>query len=109
VATDVALTATVAGLGKLPGAVYNPEELTMPQLEPEHPLPLTDHVTPVWLVPTTVAVNCCVPLSATVALVGDIEITLPRITVAVPDMAGFSTDCAVTVTMGGEGGVAGAV
>src|SRR5438552_19074589 len=46
-------------------AVYSPELLIVPFV--------AVHVTAVLVVPVTVAVNCCVPPDATVALVGEME------------------------------------
>jgi hypothetical protein len=59
-AWDVAVIVTVAGLGTVPGAVYKPFASMLPQLVPEHPLPVTVQVTAVSFVFDTVAVNCCV-------------------------------------------------
>ena len=54
-AAEVAVTATVAGLGTTAGAVYRPVPSTDPLALP----PVTAQVT-VWLVePFTVAANCC--------------------------------------------------
>ena len=46
-------------------AVYSPELLIVPFV--------AVHVTPVLVVPVTVAVNCCVPPDRTVAEVGEME------------------------------------
>jgi hypothetical protein len=77
--TEVAVSVTVAGLGTLAGAVYvmaTPEALELaespPQVAPEHPEPERAHVTP-WVLFTTVAVNCCVPLTATEAVGGVVD------------------------------------
>jgi hypothetical protein len=53
-ATLVAVTVTVAGSGRVAGAVYRPEVLIVPELAP----PLSDQVTEVFEVFLTVAVNC---------------------------------------------------
>jgi hypothetical protein len=51
-ATLVAVTVTVCGLPSAAGAVYNPPLEIVPSAG------LTDHVTAVFVVPVTVAVNC---------------------------------------------------
>ena len=58
----------------------------------------------------TVAVNCWVVATMTLAVVGEIETPVPRIvTVAAADSVGAVTDVAITVTVGFAGTVAGAV
>ena len=57
-ATEVAVTATWAGLGTATGAVNKPLDEIDPQVAPEHPAPLTPQVTALFDVPVTVAVNC---------------------------------------------------
>jgi hypothetical protein len=47
--------------------------------------PVADHVTDVLLDPVTVAVNCCVPLVASEALVGLMEIPTGTATVMVAE------------------------
>lgn len=59
-ACEVTMTLTFAGLGTVAGAVYRPVLVTVPQADPVQPAPATDHVTPVFDVFVTVAVNCCV-------------------------------------------------
>ena len=85
--------------------------MTVPQPDPEHPVPLTLQVTPVLAVPVTLAVNCCVCPSPTFAVVG--EMLMPTfsatVTLALPDLLESAEDVAVTVTNGGSGGVDGAV
>ena len=72
-AAEVAVTVTVAGLGGVAGAVYNPLVEMLPQAAPLQPDPATDHVTAVLLVLVTVAVNCWVRLTPTVTvLLGEI-------------------------------------
>jgi hypothetical protein len=71
-AWDVAVTITVAWGGTVAGAVNSPLEEIVPQLDPEQPGPLTLQVTAVFVVPETASTNCCVPLTVTRALVGDI-------------------------------------
>lgn len=52
-ALDVAVTVTVDGFGTLPGALYTPRDDMAPQSEPVQPVPATDHVTAVFVVPVT--------------------------------------------------------
>ena len=86
-AVDVAVTITVAGVGALNGAMYRPVDDTVPHAVPEQPEPLTLQVTPLLAVPETLAVNCCLPPTATCAEVGDILTATGRtsVTVAVLD------------------------
>ena len=44
---------------------------TVPHSLPEQPVPLKDQFTSLFDVPATVAVNCCVPFNATVAVAGE--------------------------------------
>jgi hypothetical protein len=67
----VAVTVTEAGLGTEAGAVYNPEELTVPTVELPPRIPFTDQVSVVLVGLTTVAVNCNVPSVTTVAEAGE--------------------------------------
>lgn len=57
-AMAVAFTATLAGVGKVAGAVYSPAAVIVPQATPLHPAPETLHTTPVFVVPVTVAEKC---------------------------------------------------
>ena len=64
--------------------------------------------------PVTVAANCCVRKSETVAVAGSTETTMleddaTTVTVAEPDLVGSACEVAITVTLGGFGTVAGAV
>ena len=68
-ACAVALTVTCGGFGAIAGAVYKPEFVMVP---PDTP-PATLHVTMLFDVPTTVAVNCCVFPAVTLAVDGAIE------------------------------------
>jgi len=54
----LAFTVTVEGDGTEAGAVYKPLEDTVPQELPVQPVPVTVHVTAVFEVPETLAVNC---------------------------------------------------
>ncbi len=73
------------------GAEYRPEAETDPAV--------ADHVTEVFVVPVTVAVNCCEPLVRTVAVVGFIETATGALTVTVAeaDLVGSAALVAVTV------------
>lgn len=53
------------------GAVYSPVELTVPAVLFPPGTPSTLQFTAVLELPVTLAVNCCVPLGATVAEVGE--------------------------------------
>lgn len=55
------------------------------------------------------AVKICVWPSATLAVAGEITFEQVIVTLAVPDFAGSATLIAAIVTLGGEGGAAGAV
>jgi hypothetical protein len=73
-------------------------------------IPLTSHAVAVPPVAQKEAVNVCVCPSETFALVGEIESVVQVIvTVALPLFVLSATLVAVTVTVGGEGGSAGAV
>jgi hypothetical protein len=54
----VALIVTVAGLGTPAGAVYKPDEVTVPMVELPPAMLFTDQVITVLVELTTVAVNC---------------------------------------------------
>ena len=88
-------------------------EVIAPQSEPAHPVPLNPHVTAVLLDPVTVAVNCC--FAPALSDVSEGETVTPIVvgatifTAVEPEMAPFASDVAVTVTVFGEGTVAGAV
>ena len=71
-ATLVAITVTACALEMLEGAVYNPADEIVPTAG------LNDHVTAVFVVPVTVAENCCVleALKVTVAGLTDTAIEL---------------------------------
>jgi hypothetical protein len=68
-ACEVAVTVTVAGFGIAAGAANSPVLETVPLDAP----PITLQVTAVSVVPLTVAVNCCVFATATVAVGGATE------------------------------------
>ena len=110
-AAAAALTVTCAGVGTLPGAVYNPVEEMLPQVAPLHPLPLTLQFTAVFELPVTVAVNCCCRPVTTVAEPGERFTMIGRriVSVAEADLVGSATEVAVTNACAGLGTVAGAV
>jgi hypothetical protein len=85
--------------------------LILPQLLPEHPAPLTLHVTAVLDEPVMLERNCCVVPTVTIAVVGEIVTTTGTImvTVAVPVVVPSATDVAVTVIWAGLGTLDGAV
>jgi len=107
----VAVTVTVAGDGTAEGAVYSPAPLTVPQVAALHPAPCTLHVTPVFGVPTTDALNCWVAPVATGMLAGvTVTTTTGRmVTLAEAVLLGSAMLVAATVTLGGEGATDGAV
>jgi hypothetical protein len=112
-ATDVAVIVAEDGLGTVAGAAYRPADVIVPQEFPTQPVPLTFQVTPVLLVPVTLAENCCCPPTASVARVGvtvtETLTTAWTVTVAVPTTAESASEVALTVTVLGLGTVAGAV
>lgn len=76
------------------------------------PGPAVLQVTAVFVVPLTVALNCCVAPRITVGVAG-VTLTLTTgavmVMVAVSDLVGSSRDVAFTVTVAGFGTVSGAV
>jgi hypothetical protein len=80
---------------------------------PTQPIPLTLHVTDVFEVPVTVAENCCCPPVARTTWLGDtVTETVagePMVSVEVALAVTSASEIAVTVTVAGEGEVAGAV
>lgn len=109
-ASDVTVTVATAGLGTAPGPVYRPVGEMVPHALPEHPLPLTLQLTAVFVVLTTVAVNCWVFPATTCAVWGNRVITTGRttVTVALADFVGSATEVAVTITCAELGTAAGA-
>jgi hypothetical protein len=85
----------------------------VPQAVALHPTPVTVHFTAVFELPVTRAENCCWPLWAMVASVGEIVTAMleavPIVTLALPDCVTSDRDVATTRTNGGVGAEAGAV
>jgi hypothetical protein len=110
-ATEVAVTVTSGGLGKLAGAVYKPVDEIVPHDAPLQPVPPRLHVTLVFEVPVTVAVNWCVLPAATSTVAGETFTATGAtiVTVAVANMAVFAAEVTLTVTCAGDGIVPGAV
>jgi hypothetical protein len=109
---EVAVTATVAGLGAIAGAVYSPLDVMEPQLIPEHPLPETLQITTPLSGP--LALNCnCAPgftwAELGVTAICEEEVAATMVAVALDDLLGAATDTAVIVTLGEAGMLAGAV
>lgn len=69
-ADKTAVTVTVAGLGMVLGAVYNPPEVMVPAAALPPGVPFTCQVTPVFVVPVTVAMNCVLAPGLTVTVAG---------------------------------------
>jgi hypothetical protein len=121
-ATDLAVRVTTAGAGTLPGAVYVmgvPDALdvvdSVPQVEPEHPAPVSVHVTPLfWESLLTVAVTVVVLVVCTetvdlfkvTAIATAVAVT---VTCAEALLLVSATDVAVSVTTAGAGTLGGAV
>src|SRR2546430_11037291 len=119
-AADVATTLTFGFAGTVPGAVYVaafPLEVVAGAMVPqpgEHNVPLCVSVqfTPLLLGSfVTVAVNCCVPFTATFAVAGETDAALKgtTLTVAVADFVVSATEIALIVTWAGLGTADGAV
>ena len=77
-------------------------------------VPLTCQFTAELEEPFTVAINCCVPKFATVAVLGETTTVPPEeavviVTFAEPDFVASACEVAVTVTCAGLGTVDGAV
>ena len=97
-ATEVARTVTVCVDEIDAGAVYSPVEESVPSKE------LSDHVTAVLLEPVTVAANCAVWLTDTLAAGGFTEIETTAAVgvseiVAVADLVESATEVAFTVAV----------
>ena len=87
--------------------------VSVPQVLPEQPEPVSVHVTPLLAVSFfTVAVKFCVEPVVTFAVEGDTAtpIAAPAmVIVAEDDFVVSETDVAISVTVAGEGAMAGAV
>jgi len=114
----VAVTVTFETAGTMLGALYSPPVLMVPAVEFPPMTPFTFHVTDVFVVLVTVAVNCFVVFTRTLALVGEMLIAtggggggeFVTVTDALPTAAGVTTLLlACTVTVAGDGAAAGAV
>ena len=70
-ACEVAVMVTVPPVGTVAGAVYSPDALIVPILAALADALLNCHVTAVFEVPLTTAVNCCVCPVGTLAVAGD--------------------------------------
>ena len=82
------------------GAVYSPVLLTVPTTLLPPTVPSTAHVTAVFVVPVTVAVNCCVADMGTPACRGDtVTATRPTVTGADGADAGLVPTALVAVTV----------
>lgn len=106
----IAVTVIVAGEGTAAGAVYSPVPFIVPQAEALHPDPKTVHVTAVFEVPTTDAVNCCVAPVATDVLAG-VTVTATTgtmVTFAEADLLEFAMLVATTLMIAGVGATFGA-
>lgn len=113
----VAVIVTVAGEGGTGGAVYSAVVALVVAIVPTVALPpaipLTLQLTPVATLPApdTLAVNTCSPPVGTLAVIGEtVTVTLScKLTLAVSLACGSAWLTAVTVTLGGDGRIAGAV
>jgi hypothetical protein len=63
--TETAVIVTLADDGTAVGAVNRPEVEIDPQDDPEQPVPATLHLTAEFVVPLTMAENCCCPPALT--------------------------------------------
>jgi hypothetical protein len=112
-ATAAAVTVTTGVAGIVEGAVYRPELEIVPHADPLQPLPVTLHFTALFVVPLTLAENCCCTPVETWAVRGDTEIDTEAAawitTDAELDFVGLATEVAVTVASDGVGIFAGAV
>ena len=119
-ATEVATMVTSAFTGTLPGAVYVaavPLGVVAGAMVPqpgEQDVPLCVSVQLTPLLPAsfvTVAVNCCVPVTGTLAVAGETETAMGgvMVIVAAADFVVSATETAVTVTCAGVGTADGAV
>jgi hypothetical protein len=112
-ATLIAIKLALAGVGRIPGAVYVPVESTVPHAAPEHPLPARIQVTVRFGLPaeSTAATNDCAAPNSTEVDWGEIETEMSLVTVAcaLEFLVLSSTLVAITETELGAGKLAGAV
>ena len=112
-ATETAEIVTLGEAGTIVGAVYKPLAETVPQADPEHPVPATAHLTDAFVVPVTFAENCCCApaLICTVEGKTEIEMDVANVmsTIAETDLAGVATVVAVMIVCAGLGTMTGAV
>jgi hypothetical protein len=90
-----AVTVSVFGVGGTAGAVYNPVVFTVPTVTYPPTTPSTDHVAAWFVLPVTLAVNCCVCPTTTVGAGGFTATTTTTLSVAAlevpPPGAGVAT------------------
>lgn len=113
-----AVTVTVAGDGGADGAVYVavavpvPVFAIVPIIELPPAIPFTLQVTPVLIVPETLAVNTCAPPDGTLAVAGESEMLIAmlpsRFTVAEPLICGSASLTALMRIFEEEGSTEGA-
>jgi hypothetical protein len=91
----VAATVTVAGEGGADGAIYvavsAPAPAIVPIVELPPAIPFTLQVTPVFVVPETLAVNTCAPPDGTLAVGGETLIAIvapPPLSTGIPGAPG---------------------
>jgi hypothetical protein len=110
----VAWIATVVGDGKSIGAVYRailaPVGAILPIVELPPAIPFTTHGMEAPAARQNEAVKACVCARETVTVDGETVFVAEHVmvTLAVADFVGSATLVAVTLTVGGEGGTAGA-
>lgn len=110
----VAVTVTEAGEGGAVGAAYvvvaAPVFAIVPIVELPPAIPFTLQVTPVFVVPETLAVNTCAPPDGTLAVGGETAtaMLLSRFTVAEPLLCVSASLTALTRTFEGDGSTDGA-
>ena len=81
---ETAVTVTVAGLGMVLGAVYNPFEEMVPAAALPPGVPFTCQVTAVFVAPVTVAVNCVLAPGLSVAVAGVTATVIVEVGVLLP-------------------------
>jgi|SRR5208282_669889 len=108
----VAVTVTLAGAGRMAGAVKLPSAAIVPQAAPAQPGPESDHVTEVAGCPALVIVapNDCVAPSSTLAAAGVTctRMSLVTVTAAIALLAELAWLVASIAIVDGDGRTAGA-